>query len=93
MAWTVRLEGEDGVPEGDEFLVMEFGSLPTGTMYPLCSMIERSPYYDTLLNPYQRAVLVAEIDAMVQGSESLNALKNMALKPTDVHVYLRFIGD
>lgn len=93
MAWTVRLEGEDGVPEGDELLVIESGSLPAGAMYPLCDMIERSPYYDTLLNPYQRSVLVAEIDAMGQRSESLDALKKMARKPTDVHVYLRFIGD
>jgi len=93
MAWTVRLEGENGVPEGDEVLVVEFGSLPTGPMYPLCSMIERSPYYDTLLNPHQSSVLVAEIDRLVQLSESLNALKNMALKPTSPHVYLRFIGD
>jgi hypothetical protein len=93
MAWTVRLEDKDGVPEDDEFLVIEFGSLPAGAMYPLCSMIGRSPYYDTLLNPYQRSVLIAEIDAMGQRSESLDALKNMAQKPTDVHVYLRFIGD
>jgi hypothetical protein len=94
MAWTVRLENERGVRETEEFLVIEFGSFPTGKAYPICDMIERAPYYDTLLNPEQVKALIAEIDSAGSGyQKALAPLRNFAQSALVPHIYLRLIGD
>jgi hypothetical protein len=94
MPWTVRLEDEHGIPETDEFLVIEFGSLPLGKAYPISSLIDSAPYYDTLLNPVQVKAFIAEIDAGDPNcSEALPRLRSLAQRATAPHIYLRFIGD
>jgi hypothetical protein len=94
MPWTVRLEDERGVPETEEFLVIEFGSLPSGQACPISSLIELAPYCDTLLNPVQVKAFIAEIDAGDPDcSEALAPLRSLAQQATASHIYLRFIGD
>jgi hypothetical protein len=94
LPWTVRLEDEHGIPETNEFFVIEFGSLPLGEAYPISSLIESAPYYDTLLNPVQVKAFIAEIDAGDSDcSEALALLRSLAQRATAPHIYLRFIGD
>jgi hypothetical protein len=94
MPWTVRLEDENGVPETKEFLVIEFGSLPSGKAYPVSSLIESAPYYDTLLNPVQVRAFIAEIDAADPDcSEAFAPLRSLTQRAMGPHIYLRFIGD
>ena len=93
MPWTVRLENEFGEPIDDEHIVVEFHSLPTGDHFPICTLIEEAPYYDTLLNPVQIESFIAELD-VAAGNTSCNVspLRSLAARG-GVHIYLRFIGD
>jgi hypothetical protein len=92
--WTVRLENERGLPLTKDFLIVERGSLPTGEAFPISSLIEAAPWYDTLLNPEQVEAFVAEIDAADSDrSKALASLRSLAQQATPPHVYLRFIGD
>jgi hypothetical protein len=95
MAWTIRLEDEDGKPIDDEYLVVEFHCLPAGDGFPICTLIEAAPYYDTLLNPVQIDRLVAELKAGSDASScDLSHLLDLARRSSDdVHIYLRFTGD
>jgi hypothetical protein len=93
MPWTVRLENENGDPEDDASVVLEFGSLPTLDDRSLCFQIESSRYYDTILNPFQAGILVQELDAIADLTEVIRPLRDMAMKACSPHVYLRFIGD
>jgi hypothetical protein len=94
MPWTVRLEDERGVPETAEFVVIEFGLLPSGEACPISSLIGLAPYCDTLLNPVQIKAFIAEIDAGdPDSSEALASLRRLAQRATGPHIYLRFIGD
>jgi uncharacterized protein len=78
MPWTVRLEDEHGIPETKEFLVVEFGSLPSGEAYPISSLIESAPHYDTLLKPVQVRAFIAKIDgADPECSEALAPLRDL----------------
>lgn len=95
MPWTVRVENEEGERDGDTFVVVEFGSLPAGTQFPLSSLIEAAPFYDTVLNPVQSRALIEELDLSSRLGASISyaqlvELAKRALKP---HMYLRFIGD
>jgi hypothetical protein len=89
--WTVRLENERGLPLTKDILVVERGSLPTGDAFPISSLIEAAPWYDTLLNPEQVEAFLAEIDAA--DSKALASLRALAQQATAPHVYPRFIGD
>jgi hypothetical protein len=91
--WTVQLEDESGEPIDAEHIVVEFHSLPVGDRFPICTLIEAAPYYDTLLNPVQIEKFIAELDAVKDISPSnLVTLRSLAERG-DVHIYLRFIGD
>ena len=61
MPWTVRVEDERGRPHGESFVVVEFGSLPKGAQFPISTLIEAAPYYDTVLNPIQANALIGEL--------------------------------
>jgi hypothetical protein len=94
MPWTVRVEDEAGKPDGEAFVVVEFGSLPKAMRFPISSLIEAAPYYDTVLNPVQVKALIEELklstlDGVIVHSDLLELAKR-ALEP---HMYLRFIGD
>jgi hypothetical protein len=94
MPWTVRLEDENGVPLDDEYLILEFRSLPTGESFPISRLIEAAPYHDTLLNPAQVEAFLMELRANIPTApQKLFALMNLAERATDPHIYLRFIGD
>jgi hypothetical protein len=95
MPWTIRLEEEDGKPIDEEYLVVEFHCLPIGDRFPICTLIEAAPYYDTLLNPVQIDRLIAELEAAINTSScDLDQLLDLARRNRDdVHIYLRFIGD
>jgi hypothetical protein len=94
MPWTVRLENEDGIPTDESFLVIEFGSLPTGSAFPISSLIEAARYYDTLLNPVQTKAFIAELNAARTHPSTENSfLLGLAVKALEPHTYLRFIGD
>jgi len=94
MPWTVRVEDEEGKPEGESFLIVEFGSLPKGTRFPVSSLIEAAPCYDTVLNPVQANALIGELNLSTAEFGTVHSplleLAKRALKP---HMYLRFIGD
>jgi hypothetical protein len=93
MPWTVRLEDESGEPIDAENIVVEFHSLPVGDRFPICTLIEAAPYYDTLLNPVQIEKFIAELDAAKDISPgNLVPLRTLAERG-GVHIYLRFIGD
>lgn len=94
MMWTLRIEDEDGVPQLDEFLILEGGGLPTGGRFPICSMIELAPHHDTLLNPVQAKILISELDSdQGESSAARAALRNFVLRANEPHMYIRFIGD
>jgi hypothetical protein len=94
MPWTVRVEDEEGKPHGESFVVVEFGSLPKGARFPISTLIEAAPYYDTVLNPIQANALIGELSLATAEfgivHSPLLELANRALEP---HTYLRFIGD
>jgi hypothetical protein len=94
MPWTVRVEDEQGNPEGESFVIIEFGSLPKGTPFPVSGLIEAAPYYDTVLNPVQVNALIGELNLSASKFGTVHSplleLAKGALKP---HMYLRFIGD
>jgi hypothetical protein len=93
MPWTVRLENENGEPEDEASVVLDFGSLPVADDRSLCFQIESSRYYDTILNPFQAEILVRELDASADFTEAITALRDMAMKACKPHIYLRFVGD
>ena len=95
MAWTIRLEDDDGKPIDKEYLVVEFQCLPVGDRFPICTLIEAAPYCDTLLNSVQIDRLIAELEAGFDTSScDLGHLLDLARRSSDdVHIYLRFIGD
>jgi hypothetical protein len=94
LPWTVRLEDEHGIPETNEFFVIEFGSLPLGEAYPSPASSSQLPTMTTLLNPVQVKAFIAEIDAGDSDcSEALALLRSLAQRATAPHIYLRFIGD
>jgi hypothetical protein len=49
----VRVEEEDGQPLTESLVVVERGSLPRGSDFPISSLIEAAPYCDTIWNPVQ----------------------------------------
>ena len=94
MPWTVRVEDEKGEPEGEFFVIVEFGSLPTGTRFPISGLIQHAPYYDTVLNPVQTEALINELSlAAIESGTVHSPLLEIAKRALEPHVYLRFIGD
>jgi len=92
------LEDEDGKPISDDYLVIEFGSLPSGKDSPISSLIDAARYYDTLLNPIQAEALADEIVAA--GESFLSTLEPLVkwareISGSHAHLrtYLRFVGD
>lgn len=94
MPWTVRVEHENGRPDGEFFVVVEFGSLPKGKQFPISSLIEAAPYYDTLLNPVQTNALITELSSSTSELATVRSpLLDLAKRALEPHMYLRFIGD
>jgi hypothetical protein len=94
MPWTVRLEDEEGKPDGESFLVVEFGSLPKGARYPISNLIEAAPYYDTVLNPVQADALLGELNLATAELGTIHwPLLELVKRALEPHMYLRFIGD
>jgi hypothetical protein len=91
MPWTVHVEDERGKLGSEIFIVIEFGSLPIGVQFPISSLIEASPYYDTLLNPVQVNALIEELN--LSPNPHVEGLLELAKQASEPHMYLRFIGD
>ena len=92
MPWTVRSEDESGECNDRGFLVVEFGSLPKGSRFPLSSLIEAAPYYDTVFNPVQIQALIEELNLSSLATIHADLLE-LAKRAFETEMYLRFIGD
>ncbi len=92
MPWTVRSEDEGGECNNRDFLVVEFGSLPKGSRFPLASLIEAAPYHDTVLNPVHVQALIEELN--LSSLATIHAdLMELAKSAFEAELYFRFIGD
>ena len=94
MTWTARVEDEHGQLVCKSFVIVESGSLPQGKRFPISSLIEAAPYYDTILNPIQTKALIEELTPSKPDAESPHSpLLKLAKRALEPHTYLRFIGD
>ena len=90
MPWTVVIQDENGNDFNSKSVVLEFGSLPSGSGYPVCTLIENARYYDTVLNPVQTEAFLAELTT---AKTKLTELQHLAEEVLEPHLYLRFLGD
>ena len=95
MAWTVRVEDENGKVVSESFVIVEVGSLPRGVSFPILSLIEAAPYYDTVLNPVQTKAMIEELKrSTMESLSSYSSLIDLATRALVAqHCYLRFVGD
>jgi hypothetical protein len=95
MAWTVRVQNENGDPLENDFDI-GFEAIPSGDAYPICSSVAR--YYVTLLNPPQLKTFVYEWDSAAKVPEfshleKSRLVRDVAERCSDNQLYLRFMGD
>lgn len=95
MAWTVRIQTENGEPVGKDFDI-GFDAIPSDPAYPICNSVAR--YYVTVLNPSQLETFVsewdrAETDPRFPHLPASRFLRNIAEDSARKQLYLRFVGD
>ena len=95
MAWSVRLQDENGKPVAPEDAGIDFDFLSVG-LGKLLTYID--PYGDTVFNHLQMADFLAEWKRLQPRNEvercQWDLVTSMAERCADeAHIYLKFVGD